>query len=188
MATDPHAGQGRSRAELARGPSALRRFMLLRMASVSYPGTEAEQLLLAPQDLRTADPSFATEIYNGHFGLGARITDARYAQEHEPPKGARPARNISARAALAGMRVSRHAQSSRIIGPAFNQVPRASPHNAWALSDRILAGSRGFQPKWARLLLFVAFQARGKESVHAAPFRRPEVELIGKSPQEARGL
>ena len=58
MATDPHAGQGRSRADIARGPGALRRFMLLRMASISYPGTEAEQLLLAPQDLRTADPSF----------------------------------------------------------------------------------------------------------------------------------
>jgi uncharacterized heparinase superfamily protein len=41
------------------------------MASLSYPGTEAEQLLLAPQDLRTADPSFATEIYNGHFGSPA---------------------------------------------------------------------------------------------------------------------
>jgi uncharacterized heparinase superfamily protein len=75
MATDPLAGQGRSRAELARGPSALRRFMLLRMASLSYPGTEAEQLLLAPQDLRTADPSFATEIYNGHFGLAGSLVE-----------------------------------------------------------------------------------------------------------------
>jgi uncharacterized heparinase superfamily protein len=75
MATDPLAGQGRSRASLARGPSALRRFMLLRMASLSYPGTEAEQLLLAPQDLRTADPSFATEIYNGHFGLAGSLVE-----------------------------------------------------------------------------------------------------------------
>jgi uncharacterized heparinase superfamily protein len=75
MATDPLAGQGRSRAEIARGPGALRRFMLLRMASISYPGTEAEQLLLAPQDLRTADPSFATEIYNGHFGLAGSLVE-----------------------------------------------------------------------------------------------------------------
>jgi uncharacterized heparinase superfamily protein len=75
MATDPLAGQGRSRAEVARGPGALRRFMLLRMASISYPGTEAEQLLLAPQDLRTADPSFATEIYNGHFGLAGSLVE-----------------------------------------------------------------------------------------------------------------
>ena len=49
--------------------------MLLRMASLSYPGTEAEQLLLAPQDLRTADPSFATEIYNGHFGLAGSLVE-----------------------------------------------------------------------------------------------------------------
>jgi uncharacterized heparinase superfamily protein len=49
--------------------------MLLRMASISYPGTEAEQLLLAPQDLRTADPSFATEIYNGHFGLAGSLVE-----------------------------------------------------------------------------------------------------------------
>jgi uncharacterized heparinase superfamily protein len=75
MATDPLAGQGWSRAEVARGPGALRRFMLLRMASISYPGTEAEQLLLAPQDLRTADPSFATEIYNGHFGLAGSLVE-----------------------------------------------------------------------------------------------------------------
>lgn len=75
MATDPLVGQGRSRADMARGPGALRRFVLLRMASISYPGTEAEQLLLAPQDLRTADPSFATEIYNGHFGLAGSLVE-----------------------------------------------------------------------------------------------------------------
>ena len=61
------------------------------------------------------------------LGLRARITDARHAQEHEAPKGARPARNISARPALAGMRVSRHAQSSRIIGPAFKSGASGPP-------------------------------------------------------------
>ena len=61
------------------------------------------------------------------LSLGAGIRDARHAQEHEAPKGARPARNVSARPALAGKRVSRHAQSSRITGPAFNQVPRGLP-------------------------------------------------------------
>ena len=39
------------------------------------PGLEAEQLLLAPQELRTADPSFATEIYNGHFGLAGSLAE-----------------------------------------------------------------------------------------------------------------
>jgi len=55
------------------GPGALRRFVLSSMASISYPGSQAEQLLLAPQELRTADPSFATELYNGHFGLAGRL-------------------------------------------------------------------------------------------------------------------
>jgi uncharacterized heparinase superfamily protein len=45
------------------------------MASLSYPGSKAEQLLLAPQELRTADPSFATELYNGHFGLAGRLAE-----------------------------------------------------------------------------------------------------------------
>jgi uncharacterized heparinase superfamily protein len=75
MATDPLAGRDRSGVEAPLGPGPLRRFMLLRMASLSYPGTEAEQLLLAPQDLRTADPSFATEIYNGHFGLAGSLVE-----------------------------------------------------------------------------------------------------------------
>ncbi|MHA1517577.1 MAG: heparinase II/III family protein [Alphaproteobacteria bacterium] len=57
------------------GPSALRRLMLSSMASISYPGSQAEQLLLAPQELRTADPSFATEVYNGHFGLAGKLAE-----------------------------------------------------------------------------------------------------------------
>jgi len=57
------------------GPSPLRRLMLASMASISYPGSQAEQLLLAPQELRTADPSFATEVYNGHFGLAGKLAE-----------------------------------------------------------------------------------------------------------------
>jgi uncharacterized heparinase superfamily protein len=61
--------------------------MLASMASISYPGTQAEQLLLAPQELRTADPSFATELYNGHFGLAGRLAevDAESPFEIAPP-------------------------------------------------------------------------------------------------------
>ncbi len=57
------------------GPSPFRRLMLSSMASFSYPGSPAEQLLLAPQELRTADPSFATEVYNGHFGLAGKLAE-----------------------------------------------------------------------------------------------------------------
>ena len=38
-----------------------------------YRGTPIEQLVLVPQDLRTSDPSFATEIYNGQFGLAGAV-------------------------------------------------------------------------------------------------------------------
>jgi uncharacterized heparinase superfamily protein len=90
MAADLLAGDARARAHVLRGPGPLRRFMLARMARLSYPGTEAEQLLLAPQELRTADPSFATEIYNGHFGLAGRLAElgARSPFEIEPPSEA----------------------------------------------------------------------------------------------------
>lgn len=69
------------------GPSPLRRMMLSGMASISYPGTQAEQLLLAPQELRTADPSFATEVYNGHFGLAGKLAELGSASPFEirPP-------------------------------------------------------------------------------------------------------
>ncbi len=38
-----------------------------------YGGPPADQLLLVPQDLRTADPSFAVELANGHFGLAGAL-------------------------------------------------------------------------------------------------------------------
>lgn len=38
-----------------------------------YRGTPIDQLVLVPQDLRTSDPSFATEIYNGQFGLAGAV-------------------------------------------------------------------------------------------------------------------
>ncbi len=77
MAADsqPYERGGHGHAPRLSGPGPFRRFMLASMASISYPGTQAEQLLLAPQELRTADPSFATELYNGHFGLAGRLAE-----------------------------------------------------------------------------------------------------------------
>ena len=88
MAGDPAFEREANAQELKLGgPSALRRLMLSGLAAVSYPGSQAEQLLLAPQELRTADPSFATEIYNGHFGLAGKLADlgAKSPFEIEPP-------------------------------------------------------------------------------------------------------
>ena len=46
--------------------------------------------MLAPQELRTADPSFATEFYNGHFGLAGRLAEvgAQSPFEITPPSEA----------------------------------------------------------------------------------------------------
>ncbi len=89
MAADsqPYERGGRGHAPRLSGPGPFRRFMLASMASISYPGTQAEQLLLAPQELRTADPSFANELYNGHFGLAGRLAevDAESPFEIAPP-------------------------------------------------------------------------------------------------------
>jgi uncharacterized heparinase superfamily protein len=89
MAADsqPYERDGRTAPPRLSGPSAFRRFMLASMASISYPGTKAEQLLLAPQELRTADPSFATELYNGHFGLAGRLAEVEIESPFEiaPP-------------------------------------------------------------------------------------------------------
>lgn len=55
------------------GRRTLHSVRLFGAARLSASGRPAEQLLLMPQDLRTADPSFATEIYYGQFGLAGRI-------------------------------------------------------------------------------------------------------------------
>ncbi len=92
MAADYQAFERGQRVQGTRhsGPGPFRRFMLASMASISYPGSQAEQLLLAPQELRTADPSFATELYNGHFGLAGRLAEltAESPFEIEPPSEA----------------------------------------------------------------------------------------------------
>ncbi len=96
MAGDQSFERG-SRAEDVRlgGPSPLRRLMLSGMATISYPGGQAEQLLLAPQELRTADPSFATEIYNGHFGLAGKLAEVGSSSPFEiPPPSANWAREL----------------------------------------------------------------------------------------------
>ncbi|HET9273635.1 MAG TPA: heparinase II/III family protein [Methyloceanibacter sp.] len=92
MAADsqPFERGGRTPPPRLSGPGAFRRFMLSSMASLSYPGSRAEQLLLAPQELRTADPSFATELYNGHFGLAGRLAEVEAESPFEiaPPSEA----------------------------------------------------------------------------------------------------
>ena len=64
LATDALARAGRF---------AMRRLHQSGLYKWRYRGRPIEQLVLVPQDLRTADPSFASEIYHGHFGLAGAI-------------------------------------------------------------------------------------------------------------------
>jgi uncharacterized heparinase superfamily protein len=52
----------------------------------SFPAT-ADRLLIAPQDLRTADPTRASELYSGRFAFAGKIVicDGRSPFEMEPP-------------------------------------------------------------------------------------------------------
>ena len=49
--------------------------------------TAADRLLIAPQDLRTADPTRASEIYSGRFAFAGKVVicDGRSPFEMEPP-------------------------------------------------------------------------------------------------------
>ena len=51
------------------------------------PQLKADRLLIAPQDLRTADATLATEIYSGRFALAGKVVvcDGRSIFEMEPP-------------------------------------------------------------------------------------------------------
>ena len=42
-----------------------------------YASSGADQILIVPQELRAADPSFWTEITHGHFGLASEIADLK---------------------------------------------------------------------------------------------------------------
>ncbi|MBX9760878.1 MAG: heparinase II/III family protein [Beijerinckiaceae bacterium] len=65
-----HAARSRARdaRRLAAGP--LRAFALLRARA-------PQRLVIAPQDIRTSDPTVADDIYAGYFAFGSRIVDAR---------------------------------------------------------------------------------------------------------------
>jgi len=135
--TDPQPYERGPRVDAGRlsGPSPLRRIMLAGMASLSYPGTRAEQLLLAPQELRTADPSFATELYNGHFGLAGKLAevDTESPFEIDPPSegwarelyGFGWLRHLRA----AGSELSR--EQAKILVNDFIAVKRSLPGLAW---------------------------------------------------------
>ena len=52
-----------------------------------YAGAGADQILIVPQELRAADPSFWSEVAHGHFGLASQIADLKGASPFrvQPP-------------------------------------------------------------------------------------------------------
>ncbi|MGD9866386.1 MAG: heparinase II/III family protein [Hyphomicrobiales bacterium] len=52
---------------------AVKRLFRSRLMRWRYRGPAINQLILVPQDLRTADPSFFSEIYHGQCGLAGRV-------------------------------------------------------------------------------------------------------------------
>ena len=75
MSSDTRSDRARDavRSATTSGRIALKRVLQSRLFRWRYRGSPLHQLLIVPQDLRTADPSFASEIYHGHFGLAGTI-------------------------------------------------------------------------------------------------------------------
>jgi uncharacterized heparinase superfamily protein len=55
------------------GRRAVRSILTSSLSRALSGSPTAHQLLLIPQDLRTADPSFASELYDGYFGLAGTV-------------------------------------------------------------------------------------------------------------------
>jgi uncharacterized heparinase superfamily protein len=65
-----HAARFKARQARRLFDEPLRRLSLLRARN-------PQRLVIAPQDIRTSDPTVADDIYAGYFAFGARIVDAR---------------------------------------------------------------------------------------------------------------
>src|SRR5690242_13218362 len=74
----------RRRLSLVRG-----HVMVCPLSGLIYWPTGGERLVIAPQELRTADPTRANEIYGGRFAFAGKIVvcDGRSPFELEPPTG-----------------------------------------------------------------------------------------------------
>lgn len=73
MAIDTVSLRGRLASAGRAGRGAVRHLLRRPFPGLRSRGPAIEQLLLSPRDLRTADPSFASEIYHGHLGLAGAV-------------------------------------------------------------------------------------------------------------------
>lgn len=73
MVIDTITLRGRLASAGRTGRGAFRNLLRAPFAGFQHKNIIVDQLLLRPRDLRTADPSFASEIYHGHFGLAGTV-------------------------------------------------------------------------------------------------------------------
>lgn len=163
-----------------------RRLALGRISTMRFAGTTPERLVVAPIDLRIADPHIATEIYSGRFALGGTQLDTGGASPFQMPlPNDSFARSLHGFGWLRHMRAADHelafanarslvddwiaAHGRDLSGFAYRQDVLASRLIAWfSHSPVVLRGAdHGF---YRRFLKSIALQVRFLRHVaHVAP-------------------
>jgi uncharacterized heparinase superfamily protein len=151
----------------ARGGRRLRRLATLPSRVLAALSRKpAERLLIAPQDIRTADPTIAGEIYSGYFALAGRVVNAHGRTPFEIDSD-----SLDWKRALAGFSWLRHLRAANTA------LARA---NARALTDDFLSGvgkaksDTAWEPRVVirRTLSFLAQSPLILEGADAAFYRR----------------
>lgn len=105
-----------------------------------YGTTFAGELLFVPQDLRTADPSFASEVEFGHFGLSGAVAfiGSRSPFEIEPPSVAWGA-ELAGFGWLRHLRAAGHARAKALaLGLVLSWIGRQPPKHSLAWHPDVL--------------------------------------------------
>src|SRR5262245_13985015 len=111
-----------------------------------YRAPAAEELLLAPPDLRAHDPSFADEIASGSFGLAGAVADLRgrspFTIEPPSPAWARELYGFGWLRHLDSGRPGEHRWLARKLTAEWIRRSRRGPQLAWhpnAVARRVLS-------------------------------------------------
>jgi Uncharacterized protein conserved in bacteria len=162
------------------------RLALGRISTIRFAGATPERLVVAPIDLRIADPHIATEIYSGRFALGGTQLDTGGASPFQMPMPNESfARSLHGFGWLRHMRAADHdlafsnarslvddwisTHGRDLSGFAYRQDVLASRLIAWfSHSPVVLRGAdHGF---YRRFLKSIALQVRYLRHVaHVAP-------------------
>ena len=107
-------------------------------ALASLNTTPSERLLIAPQDIRTADPAIATEIYSGYFAFAGKIVNARGRSPFEVESGSPDwQRSLCGFSWLRHMRAANtalaRANARALVDDFLSGVGSAKEESAWEL-------------------------------------------------------